>query len=1050
MHELDSWFAIKVFCTGFQCLFTLSSSDTYETKHVYDSCMIEPMTLAGLATSLVMLILRVSDHPTAADLTGDARDGLALLSKLRRSNTTNYELITQTITNNLSKATNTLYDHYRRQGIGREALSAAITEVEIFLKEIARDDSLSILSVRSENKFRDELHKRSAARRANIERILEPYFNALIDSVVDEYLKLAPQSRQFQYAYFKFVFANIEAIVSNSNETLSLVRKTNSTVNELKDGQVSILQILKNGTLFQNNQPILSGNRPFIGTNYVSRTVQSTLHQAVLKDGPPRTVLVGMRGSGKSLLASALARRCEAEQWNLIAWINANSVDSLQNGLIDLSHHLRINTGDNTTQTQLIRQCLDKIRSSSYADRLIILDNVTSIDDLTDLLPEGNGLRIVVTTNSSIGWKYQSWKVIKIEMFSDEEALNFLLNATNSGDHATAATICEILGNLPLALAQAASTACAEDWTLKQYLARLRARRAVHMMNPVPGDSYKDRVATALLMATDSTLAKLTHSQQQAAHRQLATLAFLAQTGVPRHWLDPLANRITDDSILDPKLEHAHNAMTALINSSIVQQSANGLTVMLHRLQGQVIREHWNEIDRHDAKRAAVQTLADIKIDALPEDDTTNRARETSALINQLQAITAQEYSRDMYKFDALVTCLEQTLTHAREQGLRFETLTLADSIDYVESILGTTDRKILSFRTILTNALRHTGQLARATLEFEQLRDQSRETYGDRALETLRLEIEVANVYREAGRIAEAIAKYEWTLKTSTRELGDDAPLTQEARNDLAVAYREQGKTREAICLAESNLTKRLEKYGPKARQTLFSQHVLASCYMSAGRFLEAVELYDSSLKGRVKTFGPTHPRTLSTRTAKARGLLELGRHKEAIQLFEETLTQRLERQGPTYPGTLFTQNHLGRAYLANLEVDKARELFEYTLVQNRNIQGSTHPRTLNVQDGLARTYLALGRHKDAIIMHKRTVIGYLDILGPSHPDTLAAQDGLARAYFAMGRYSMATELHHIVLCQRRSVLGTHHPYTVTSYSEFRKAYRLAHTTHE
>lgn len=70
--------------------------------------MIEPMTLAGLATNLVMLILRVSDHPTAADLAGDARDGLALLSKLRRSNTTNYELITQTITNNLSKATNTL------------------------------------------------------------------------------------------------------------------------------------------------------------------------------------------------------------------------------------------------------------------------------------------------------------------------------------------------------------------------------------------------------------------------------------------------------------------------------------------------------------------------------------------------------------------------------------------------------------------------------------------------------------------------------------------------------------------------------------------------------------------------------------------------------------------------------------------------------------------------------------------------------------------------------------------------------------------------------
>ncbi len=174
--------------------------------------MTDPMTLVGLAANLLMLILRVSDQSTAADLTGDARDCLGILSKLRRSNITNFEVITQTIADNLSKTTHTLHDQYRTQGIGNRALSAAITEVEIFLKEIARDDSLSILSVRSEKEFRVELHRRSAARRANIEQVLEPYFNALIDSVVDEYLKLAPHSRQFQYAYFKFVFASIEAI----------------------------------------------------------------------------------------------------------------------------------------------------------------------------------------------------------------------------------------------------------------------------------------------------------------------------------------------------------------------------------------------------------------------------------------------------------------------------------------------------------------------------------------------------------------------------------------------------------------------------------------------------------------------------------------------------------------------------------------------------------------------------------------------------------------------------------------------------------------------
>jgi len=1050
MHELDSWFTIKGFDTGFQCLFPLSSSDTYETKHVYYSCMIEPMTLAGLATNLVMLILRVSDHPTAADLAGDARDGLALLSKLRRSNTTNYELITQTITNNLSKATNTLYDHYRRQGIGRQALSAAITEVEIFLKEIAPDDSLSILSVRSENEFRDELHKRSAARRANIEQILEPYFNALIDSVVDEYLKLAPQSRQFQYAYFKFVFANMEAIGSNSNETLSLVRKTNSTVNDLKDGQEAIRQLLEKDAQARDDRPIFSYNRPFIGEHYIDRIEQDTLHQYVLQEGQPRTVLVGMRGSGKSQLASSLARLCEAQKWKLVVWIDASSVTSLRSGLAELASRLGINADGSTTKDQLILQCLNQMRSSTQSDRLIILDNVINIEHLTSLVPEGDGLRVVATTNSYTGWKHQSWNVIKIGMFSSQEAMDYLLTATNSLDRETGATICDLLGNLPLALAQAASTACTEDWTLKQYLARLRARKAIHVMNPVPGDSYKEKVATALLLATESTLTNLTEAQEQTARKQLGILALLAQTGVPRQWLDPLANEDAEELIFDAKSESAHHAMRTLINASIIQQSTDKRTVMLHRLQSQVIREYLQPDQLDAARTYATELLADVDLEALPPNDISTRKRGTRDMIEQLRAISAQPYSCLMYENESLHSCLERALSQAEELGLPYDGLTLEQAVRTIESITGSDTRITMKLRGYLAQYYRSTGQLQYATELFETNLTRRMNTLGEKDPDTLTAQNQLANAYREAGRLSEAIQLYQHTLKVRIEQLGTKHRQTQISRSNLAAALREIGQYEKSIQLASLNLNIRHELYGPEDPKTLFSQASLARSYLDAGLLDKAIGLFEMTFAARSRVLASSHPRTLRSQVALARAYGEKGRTKEAARLFEDALVQYRTEMGVQHPHTLTAMDGLARTYLAMDMMDNAVQLFEETLSQRKDILGSQHPRTLQTQDGLARAYLAKDSLTEALRLHKQTVIQYHAVLGAQHPETLTAEDGLARAYFAMGRYSMAKELHHIVLCQRRSVLGTHHPYTVTSYSEFRKAYRLTHTTHK
>ena len=1012
--------------------------------------MAEPVSLFSIAACLLTIILRTTDQTTVADLVGDARDSLGLLTRLRQSRNTPTP-ITQRIEQNLSRRTRELYTRCRDQGANTHSLSAVMTEVEILLKETAHNDSLLILAVRSEDAFREALRTQAAKHRAMVEQALEPYFDALIDAVTKEYHKLAPWSPQFQSTAFKYAFSQLETILSNTDQSVTLLNEAKSELADLKTGQSTLIQILTDRDTEAPLTPrIVTGNRPYVGARYVDRIEQDTLHQCILKEIQRRTVLIGMRGSGKSQLASSLARRCEAEGWKLVVWINASSFSSLQSGLTELALKLGVYADENTTQDQLIRRCLDQIQSSETADRLIILDNVENIDHLTNVIPEGDGLRVVVTTNSSCGWKHQSWKIIQIGMFTSQEALTFLLEATGSTDRETAAVICERLGNLPLALAQAAATACSEDWTLKQYLARLDAHKSGLVLRPAPGDSYREEVSTALQFAVKSALGNLHGQQLEIARKQLGILALLAATGIPTRWLDPLANDDADHLIFDATSENTHRAMNTLISASVVQQSDTKRITMLHRLQSQVIREHLADSDLlYTAQQHAAEFLAHVTLEELPSYNTSQQRQETRNLIEQLRAISMQSYSREIYKNEILHTCLESIFTHAEELGLPYDALTLEKSVQIVESTIGADNRLAMCLRGHLAGCHRSAGQLKYATELFEINLNKRRNALGKEDPDTLTAQNQLANAYREAGHLSEAIQLYQHTFNVRDRNLGAEHHQTQISRGNLAAAYKEIGRYFDSIQLASENLEIRRRLYGPEDRKTLFSQASLANSYTAAGHFDDAIRLHTLTFEARQRILGKTHLRTLRSQVALAKAHREQGNLKQAMPLFQEALLQRKRILGARHPATLVAQDELARTYLAMNVLDVALTLFEQVLLQRQDILGLDHPRTLKTQDGLARTYLAQGRHDEAITLHKQTVIQYLNILGTQHPETLTAQDGLARAYFEMGRHAIASEVHHNVFSQRRAILGTEHPYTIASYTEFKKAYHLTNATH-
>ena len=349
-----------------------------------------PMTL-GVGASLVKVLLQANGYATEANSVGVAKEVYGILSwwKIRGGDAD--DQLAKQIAEVLADKTRGMYEECRAQGIDEEQLGGVVTEVEIIFNKVVGNDELLFLAVNDPDSFSEVLQGDIGQRRKNIESRLEPYFDKLVEAAVDEYVKLAPWSPKFQ----------IEA---------------------LKDLTNKVAEILKNTA----KESVIFGRRPDIADSYyIEREEQVRLYNRVKKDPRLRLVLVGMHGCGKSQLASDLAQQCEKQGWSLVAWINAASRESVQSDLAELAQRLPIDRSDEPTQDQLINRCLDYFKSANATDRLIVFDNVEDINDLTGLVPRGDGLRVVATTTNEYGWKNQSWDQIKIGVFSREDSIEF-------------------------------------------------------------------------------------------------------------------------------------------------------------------------------------------------------------------------------------------------------------------------------------------------------------------------------------------------------------------------------------------------------------------------------------------------------------------------------------------------------------------------------------------------------------------------------------------------------------------------------------------------
>jgi hypothetical protein len=131
---------------------------------------------------------------------------------------------------------------------------------------------------------------------------------------------------------------------------------------------------------------------------------------------------------------------------------------------------------------------------------LLVFDNAPGPDAIAELVPESEGGHVVITSRAHADWRALGARPLGLDVWEREEALEFLAERTGERDRVAADAVAQALGDLPLALEQAAAYTNKQAIQLAGYLWLLEDR-APELFAAGRPHGYGHTVATVWGMA---------------------------------------------------------------------------------------------------------------------------------------------------------------------------------------------------------------------------------------------------------------------------------------------------------------------------------------------------------------------------------------------------------------------------------------------------------------------------------------------------------------------------------------------------------------------
>ncbi|RDW58797.1 hypothetical protein BP6252_13273 [Coleophoma cylindrospora] len=744
----------------------------------------------------------------------------------------------------------------------------------------------------------------------------------------------------------------------------------------------------------QNKRHFIAPRR---NQNYVSRSeVREEIQRLIdTQEGSHvRICICGLGGTGKTQIAMNFAHTRDSTTH--VFWIHSATLEHFYADYFKLgsiSNTLE-STGTANEKCDAIREWLDSNKSGEW---VLILDNLDTLSPiilsvLTEVLPRQRGMILITSVNSQVeGSLIDVGFVIhlgEMSLLQAKETFRKMSGLSEAESNSvTTVSLLKQLGNLPLAIAQAAAYIRGmKQKTAMKYLAEIQSseERKIALLQRTFKDYHSTisrfsqaEIREMSVMTTWEMPFEHIKSSNASAIRLLQVMSLLDCQNIPNLLLT------TTQALEVIGIENEsqlHTAIEDLLKFALITVSGDDFSpsYQIHRLVSLWTRKTARCMD--NIVKATLNMVYELFPETgdrsfpewshiLPHANSVVSFANRPEFLDQCTALNYKIsqfylYAGDYSKSELLILkCYEQFL--AREGCL--------EEVFWCMYHMG--DLK-----------LRQGLYLESQTWNYKAKRA-SQELFDSQHPVLMEIEVHLALSLFYLEDLEGAIQKYNHVLQQ--KKVEDETSLR--VHGNMGSVFLRQGKGEEAIKQYHQAAQGWENLSGLENIETLVAKGALAAAYQTQNHFTMAIEIFEEVVPSLVAKLGEDHPRTLEISSHMAVCLKNQGLYEEASQLYEKVWAGQARKLGNTHRLTLNTLHNMGEAFLKWEKYDQALRCFDQVLkgriIESQGGGGQLPQVYYATLDSIGDTYKAQKLYDKAVDYYQRAWEGAEKLSAENHP---------------------------------------------------------------
>jgi tetratricopeptide (TPR) repeat protein len=675
----------------------------------------------------------------------------------------------------------------------------------------------------------------------------------------------------------------------------------------------------------------------------------------------------GLGGIGKTQLALEYAHRY-ASDYDLIWWIGAEQPTMVIAALAELADGLGI--AERPDQTEMVDALWEDLRGR---DRwLLVFDNAEQPAELLPFLPSGGRGHVLVTS------RWAAWgewaRPLQLGVLSREEAVAFVCKRIGTQDEQAVGALAEVLGDLPLALAEAAAYIERTQVGLDGYLQLVQAR-AVELFGLRRPTGAQRRVATVWSLSLERV-----REEAPGAEALLDLCAFLAPEDIPRTLPGEHAEVLPEGLQELAEDELAYNEALGVLGDYSLA-TVTPTTLGLHRLVQAVIRAR---LDGREARWA--QVAVQLLDAAFPND-----SEELSSwpICERLlpHVLAATEHAKQLDRTNERVGgLLDRASRYLWRRGRYQQARPIAEqALSATFAAHGSGHQEVADRHDKLGQVLLALGDLESAKQEHEQALMIGEAALGPDHPIMATLHGNLGRVLRARGDLPGARTELERALEIGQATLAHNDPTLASLHSYLGLLLRSQKDLTGARPELERALEIGLAAYGPNHPEVAKLHSYLGRVLRALGDDLERARAqHERALAIGEAALGPDHPDMGHFHNNLGRVLHSQRNYAGAQAEYERALAIGEMTVGPDHYDMAARHKNLGNALRRLGDLSGAQAEYQRALTIGK---ATNHPKLARWHRRLGNVLRELGDLPGARAEYERALRVDEASLGQGHP---------------------------------------------------------------